>query len=132
VSEEWPAGFVFEVPHPFCWEEVSLPPHDPEADALRMEWTWRPGVRPGALVPPDGGDEPEEADGMGCQILTIVSIHRPGRYPSRVFYTRRWRDPAGKEFGKGALRIKTMNAFKRLIAGYRHEFRLIEREREAA
>lgn len=116
------AGLLFTVPHPFIREEVSLPPDDPEAKGLHLVMSWRPGVRSEACAP---DDFEFVADGMGAQILTVVSEHKPGRYPARIFYTRQWRSPAGKLFGKPALRIKTRQAFLRLVKGYRHDYRLM-------
>jgi hypothetical protein len=64
------------------------------------------------------------ADGMGEMLLTVVSRHKPGRYPERVFYTRQWRDPDGKVFGNLKLRIATAQKFKQLSSGYRDEFEM--------
>jgi hypothetical protein len=129
VKKELAAGDVFEVAHPFVWEKVSLPPDDPEG-GYREGMSWRPGVTQGE--PDHWGECDMVAHGIGAQILTVVSVHKPGRFPSRVFYTRRWRSPGGKEFGKGALRVKSLNAFTRLVRGYRHDFELIEPEKVAA
>lgn len=120
------AGLVFTVPHPFVREEVSLPPDDPQATGLNIVMSWRPGVRFELTGP--WGDSETLADGMGSQILTVVSEHKPGRFPTRVFYTRQWRSPSGKLFGKPALRIKTKDAFLRLVKGYRHDFQLARAE----
>lgn len=83
--------------------------------------TWRPGVRFENVSPEDVG---AFADGEGQMTLTVVSLHKPGRFPSRVFYTRAWRAPNGKEFGKSRLLIATAQKFKRIAAGYGHEYRL--------
>ena len=90
--------------------------------------TWKPGVRHQNGVQRHGY-EPEidtVADAMGHIILTVVSIHKPGRYALRIFYTRRWRDPDGREFGKNACRVTTSGAFRALGRGYRHPFALLE------
>jgi hypothetical protein len=131
----WPEGFVFTVPYPFVWEKTSVPGTDPEGPYSVEIMTWRPGTilvnrempknaNPYEWCPDD--DPKEVAHGTGAQIITIASVHKPGRFPTRVFYSRRWRDPNGKEFGKGGLRIKTLGAFKRLVSGYRCEFEVIE------
>src|SRR5690348_9080752 len=91
-------GDVYWTPHPFVWEVGSKPGGDEGGPFTDYFLTWRPGLR-GELIYPDDGEE--VADGMGHQVLTVVSIHRPGKFPPRVFYTRRWRDPQGREFGKG-------------------------------
>ncbi len=128
------AGAEFTVTHPFCWDLASRPSGDPEGPYSQEFMSWRPGVRY-ELLPPYGDSE-AIADGNGAQVLTVVSVHKPGRFPARVFYTRRWIDPRGQSFGKGALRIKIVSAFRRLVRGYRDEYRLatgqelIEHERE--
>ena len=80
---------------------------------------WKPGVRQEQCA---AGDFHLVADGVGSQIVTVVSRHKPGRWPARVFFTRRWRDPDGKEFGKIALHVTTAGSFTRLRKGYRHRF----------
>ena len=59
-------------------------------------------------------------DGIGEMVITVVDQFKPGSFPTRVFYTRFFKTPDGKFFGKGGLRIKTVGAFKRLISGYRY------------
>jgi hypothetical protein len=124
MADDFKIGAEIEVGHPFVrgmftehvgdgeggWSEVSRP-------------TWEPGIRHEWVQPDD--TEPV-ADAVGSQILTVVSVHKPGRFPERVFYTRLWRDPDGREFGKGKLHIKTAQAFRRLIRGYRHEYRVAD------
>jgi hypothetical protein len=67
------------------------------------------------------------ADGTGSMVLDVVATFKPGRFPERVFYTRRWIDPDGREFGKtGKLRIATTGQFRRLLKGYRHPFEVSE------
>ncbi len=123
MGDEIVAGAVFDIEHPFLREKVSLPPDDPEATGMDEVMSWVPGVRYefGDNAHGDDPDTVEEFDGKGAQILTVVAVFKPGRFPTRVFYTRKWRDPDGKVFGKGGLRIKIMPAFKRVIAGYRYQ-----------
>lgn len=121
------AGEVFEVPYPFIrdtyidhvrgddgnWREVKVP-------------SWAPGTNPAAY------DE-AVADGMGAMILSVVSTcQMPGRYPDRVFYTRQWRTPDGKVFGKAGLRVATDTKFRALVAGFRFAFELTETTRKEA
>ncbi len=108
-------GQHFEFAYPFFREEVDL--FDGEGTAKTL--SWRPGVRH-ELV--DQGDAVAVADGVGKQIVTVVSIHKPGRFPERVFFTRQWEDPNGKRFGKPKLRIKTSPLFRKLVAGYEFEY----------
>ena len=91
------------------------------------------GWRPGCTTEEDDRDEhgyPSQvyvADGTGSMVLDIVATFKPGRFPERVFYTRRWIDPDGREFGKtGTLRIATTGQFRRLLKGYRHPFEVCE------
>lgn len=87
-----------------------------------QEETWKPGCRPEECGP---DDMELVADGEGEMILTIVDVHKPGKYPERVFYIRKWRDPDGKEFGAGKLHITTTPTFKRRAAGYYHAYRVL-------
>lgn len=67
------------------------------------------------------------AHGTGSMVLDVVATFKPGRFPERVFYTRRWVDPDGREFGKtGKLQIATAGQFRRLLKGYRHPFEVCE------
>ena len=111
-------GQVFAAWYPFRRDKVTLWDVDGPADTP----TWVPGTR-SEYVPPDTAED--VYDGAGKILLTVVSVHRPGRYPLRVFYTRQWEDPNGRRFGKNGLRITTQAAFRRLANGYRHPCRLV-------
>ena len=112
------AGQVIEVPnYPFVRETFSS--FEINGESFSDEG-WKPGVR----FESDGFDGSIcYADETGAMILTVVSLHKPGRYPTRVFYTRKWRDPDGKEFGHPKLRVCTQQTFNRLAAGYQHDFK---------
>jgi hypothetical protein len=86
--------------------------------------TWRPGVRFEDVGHGEYCNTETYADGIGSQTVTVVACFRPGKFPERVFFTRKWRDPSGKVFGKGKLYITTKAAFTSLIRGYRHAFEL--------
>lgn len=115
-QSKFAAGQFHEVAYPFVRELVSLFDGEGPADT----WSWRPGVRY-ELVPPD--DSEAIADGLGQVSYTVVATFKPGSFPERVFYTRRWRAPDGREFGKSCLHIATAAKFTGLLTGYRHEFR---------
>lgn len=83
---------------------------------------WKPGCKV-ELVMPD--DSEYVADGIGEMVLTVVDVHKPGKYPERVFYTRKWIDPDGNEFGATKLHITTTLTFKRRAAGYYHDYRVL-------
>ena len=51
-------------------------------------------------------------------MFMVVAAFKPGRFPTRIFFTRSFTDPDGKTFGKGALRISTLDKFRRLTRGY--------------
>lgn len=113
------SGQEFEVVYPFIRDTVSLISEgDGTWDIADVE-TWRPGTR-------NEADGPEGvlvmADGLGRMVVTVVSTHKPGHYPLRVFYTRRWVDPDGKSFGKPACRVKTLGAFSNMAGGFRYDF----------
>lgn len=97
-------GDVFKVKHPFVFEDYAL--------------SWKPGTI-AQHEGPNGERSPGVAHGNGFQVLTVVSLHRPGPYPTRVFYTRKWIDPNGGEFGKRDLLCKSVSAFRQIIKGYR-------------
>jgi hypothetical protein len=116
------ANSVFKIAYPFV--KSTYTEHDGEN--FYEAPCWKPGVR-GELVYPD--DSKNVADAMGYQILTIIDIHKPGKYPARVFYIRQWQDPNGIIWGKTNLRIKSLSAFKRDTKGYRYnDYELAKQE----
>ncbi len=117
-------GDVIDIPYPFVRETVSLPSDDSEGPISYEAETWRPGTRPGA--------HEMCADGMGKQLLWVISVHKPGTFPTRVFYTRQWRDPDGRQFGKGGLRVLSIGAFRALCRGFRHPFGIATTTPEAS
>ena len=114
-------GESVEVPHPFIRGTYCVRDEEGCEECIG----WRPGVR-NADVYPD--DSEMVADGMGVQILTVVAKFRPGKFPERIFYTRKWRDPDGTVFGKSNLHTRTTGAFTRLVSGYRHAYRVERKE----
>jgi hypothetical protein len=115
-------GESVEVPHPFIREEYSAS----DGDGKYSNYIgWRPGVKSEFLR---SGSEDRRADGIGAQILTLVGRYRPGEFPERVFYTRKWRDPEGRVFGKNKLHTKTVGNFNTLVRGYRGYFYVQRRE----
>ena len=87
-----------------------------------VDGSWKPGVR---WVPCSPEDYEAVADAEGVMILTVVDTHKPpGRYAERVFYTRKWIDPDGVEFGHDRLLIISKGAFSRRASGYYHEYRI--------
>lgn len=121
VMDRPQSGQVIRIGYPFVrdtytyWDEeggVTVP-------------TWRPGVR----YEPCGPEDVEAvADGEGEAEFTVVDTFKPGRFPERVFLTRRFVTPDGKVFGKGKLHIWTLEKLRRLSRGFQSPYRLDETE----
>lgn len=118
TGQEVVEGATFRAPYPFVRDEYE----DWDQDGSFKVKTWKPNVRHEWCGPED---TEAVADAIGEIILTVVSIHKPGRYPTRVFFTRRWRDPTGREFGKTKCRCTTLQAFRRFTRGYQYEYRVL-------
>lgn len=112
-------GSVFEVPHPFVREQYD---DYPEEGNPVPQTRWKPGTR---QIDPGDGRLWHEADAPGKQILTVVGVYEPQGFKPRVFYTRRWRDPDGNEFGKKGCRVLALSAFRVLTHGYRYNVELV-------
>lgn len=112
-------GKTYQVPYPFVREEVELSPTDPEATHPNIVRSWRPGVD---MERDEFGATYGSAEAMGEMLLTVIDVHKPGKFPTRVFYTRQWRDPSGRVFGKSGLSITTLASFRGRLRGYRHPF----------
>lgn len=113
------AGDAIEFPYPFIRVEFE---QWNEEGSYNVP-SWQPGVR---YVPWGYDDSQSVADGIGKQMINVISIHKPGKYPERVFYTRRWETPDGKLFGKHKLMAKTTPAFRKLVSGYEYKYELIK------
>lgn len=92
-----------------------------DEDGMRDVMTWRPGIQYEWV---DAENTEAVAHGMGLMVLDVVSRHKPGRYPERVFYTRKWIDPDGKDFGKPGCKIATAEKFNRISRGYAVGYRI--------
>lgn len=108
------AGEIYRVRYPFVRCDVTLCGEDGPYETK----SWRPGVNI-ELCGPWGEDTDIVANGEGEMILTVVDVHKPGRFPTRVFYTRQFVSPDGHTFGKRGLRMTTVDAFKRRAAGFK-------------
>lgn len=121
VQIEPGAEFVFSYPFIRAWYDELIAA--PEGFDTVQRPCWKPGVE---FVCDARGETYAEAHGEGFQRVAVVSVHRPSvRYPERVFYTRQWEDPDGKRWGKPSLKIKTIAAFRSLVAGYRHQYEVV-------
>ena len=104
-----------------------------DVEGVSSSWrpSWRPGVN-GHRYEQQYDREIAIADGAGDQILTVVSVHKPGRFPTRVFYTRQWRSPDGVTFGKSRVHIATSEKFRRTATSYQHRWTVEDRGVDAA
>ncbi len=109
--DDFEPGQRFEVEYPFVLETYT----DNEGETL----SWKPGIEFVANGPEDFD---AIAHAMGKQLLTVVSVHKPGPFPTRVFYQRAWENPKGRAFGKPKLRMTTQSNFRVMLKGYRHPF----------
>lgn len=111
------AGEEFRVRFPFIRDEYAA---FDEEGPVNVK-TWRPGVGFEA-VGPYGEESEAYANGEGWMILSVVGVYKPGRFPTRVFYTRKFISPSGDEFGKGKLQICTLEKFRRISASYQYPY----------
>jgi len=112
-----PVGYVngqeFEVRAPFVWYQTDIP--EPDGPGFVTVETWKPGFD----AESDEYNTYYLCHGFGQIIYTIIDFHKlPRPYPARVFYTRKFRDPDGKVFGKSKLRITTTAHFTRMIKSH--------------
>lgn len=113
-------GMTFEIVYPFLRDTY----HAYDGEGGYDVKTWKPGVEwEGGLYRDSAG-----CDAEGLCRFTVVSVHKPGRYPTRVFYTRQFTNPDGKPFGKGRLHMVSVEKFRRLIRGYRDDYDVGEPE----
>nr|WP_313011675.1 hypothetical protein [Brucella intermedia] len=108
------AGMVFERDHPFTL--VVENKGDPDFEIER----WRPG----AWNVVEHG--PEEAlacaNAIGKVKFTVVSIHQPPGYQTRVFYKRQFFMPDGEAYASGSLKNCIISKFRRDIRGFPFEY----------
>jgi hypothetical protein len=112
---------------PFVREPYSGPKDGEFVDEVQ---TWRPGTRV-EHGDYEFSDEQWVADGEGFMVLEELGNFKPGRFPERTFYLRRFVAPDGRQFGKDKVRVIASSAFKRMLKGYRHQYLLDEQEAAA-
>ena len=115
-------GQTFEIEYPFI-----LGDYDPGDDGRPLPQSWKPGIR----IEADEYDSYAFADGVGKMTLVFVAQFKPGRYPTRVFFTRQFTAPDGRTFGKSKLHICTLEKFRRISSGYLYDFELAGIRRRA-
>lgn len=124
---DFKAGDVFTVVYPFVRGAYSYMDFDGKHWNEMESATWKPGV---AYRPCAPDDTEGYCHAEGHMELTVVDVHKPGKYPVRVFCTRQWITPDGKRFGKTNLRIMTVPAFKRRVQGWFAEPYIVDPEGE--
>lgn len=116
------AGTICTVDYPFIRAKFDSYGEDLES--------WRPGIAYRMRGPEEGAEA--YANAMGKMVLTVVSIHKPGRFPTRVFFTRQFITPDGHVFGKQKCLAMTLGPFRARTRGFMHPFIIDADEREAA
>jgi hypothetical protein len=109
------AGDVFTIVYPFVRDTYTELTEDGPCETA----TWKPGIN---YVQVSEDHAAPVADAVGQAIFTVVGVFKPGRFPTRVFYTRKFFSPSGHEFGNPKLHIATLDKFRRLTRGYQHPF----------
>lgn len=112
------SGEVFERPHPFT--VVVENQGDPERETER----WRPGAWETKYIYPD--DACALAHGVGRVQFTVVSVHTPPRYPTRVFYTRQFFMPDGSPYASSRLKNCIANKFAKDIKAFPFHYEVEE------
>lgn len=108
------AGQTFEVACPFVREAYT----GWDEEGSHTVLSWKPGVEWEVIGPE--GEAGMRAHGLGKVRYTVISVHKlPYPYPARVFFTRKWVSPDGREFGKRRLHVLTLEAFRRRTMGYK-------------
>ncbi|MGR9413118.1 hypothetical protein [Rhizobium leguminosarum] len=113
------AGAVFERKHPFTWVEARQ--SDDPADVIER---WRPGAWETTLIPPD--DACAACHGEGTVKYTVISVHKPARYQTRVFFTRHFCDPEGGWYAPNKLHHRVMTKFLSEIEEFGFRYEVIE------
>lgn len=116
-------GEVFTVEYPFIRIKVTVNDGSDEGGTVEID-SWQPGCRNEMRGHGEYADAVTEADAHGQMALTVVSVHKPGRFPTRVFFVRKFTTPDGKAFGKGKLHIVTLEKFRRISRAYQHDYEL--------
>lgn len=126
MSELPKPGDVIGARYPFVRDTFSFF----DVDGLTETKTWRPGVWFEDVG--TGEDTVACAHAEGEIIFTVIDVHKPGKYATRVFLTRQFRSPDGNLFGKPKLHIWTLEKFRRLARGYRYHYWIGDEQRSPA
>lgn len=80
-------------------------------------YKWRPGAwekEPRAAQGYWERDDIAACHGLGFVYFTVISVHKPGRYPTRVFYSRHHVTPDNEVLPESGCLCVTMEKFNRL------------------
>ncbi len=117
---------VIEVTYPFI--RTTYDSYDELEGTHAKLPTWQAGVGGMDFNGYSGTFRAFGANAEGQMILTIVSIHKPGKYPERIFYTRQYRDPDGKIYGKTNLKIMATRSLKRYFKWFGEPYEIVDRK----
>lgn len=109
---------IYRVRYPFLRCKAAV--YDGECGITEID-SWKPGTEYRGQ-PNEYTDCELFADGVGEMLITEVSRHKPAHYPERVFFTRRFVNPEGVEFGKAKLHCAVASKFNRTVKGYAHAY----------
>lgn len=118
---EYETGAVIECKWPLTWCLHYQPQIGPGHAILG----WRAGVFP---RDGDGGSYQSytewDANGEGVARFTVISVHKPGKYPARVFYTREFVSPDNMPIHnkERRLHICSVAAFKKRVEGWPYSY----------
>ena len=112
TKEPIDAGMVFERDHPFTL--VVENKGDPDCEMER----WRPGAWNTEVDGPYGESLSYFANAVGRVRFSVVSVHTPPGYPTRVFYKRQFFRPDGTAYASGSLKNCIISKFRRDIKGF--------------
>lgn len=96
--------------------------HITNGDGVSSPLGWVPGFNP------DLDSDAQVYNGVGKKIITVVSTHKPGRYPKRIFYRVQWEMPEGYVFGKNRVKVMSEGNFKRYVLRVRRDLREFKAE----
>lgn len=105
-----------EIPYPFVRGTYSGYDECEDGISTIVRETWNPGAHEGC---DDWGRLFATADAMGAMLLTEVAHFASERGRPMVVVRIKWREPEGRVFGKGQLKILSRDKFQRTLRGYR-------------
>lgn len=112
------AGEVFERVHPFTWVTER---RGATEDVVER---WRPGAWDTKPIAPD--DAIAACNGLGTVKFSVVSVHTPPGYPTRVFFKREFTQPDGEKYAASKLINCIARKFAKDITTFPFPFEVVE------